>query len=258
MKNTKNKGSALLETLLSIALKFTIFSMLLPLLPMFEYSSIQNDTKAMNDVVTAVQLALADQKVYDEVVANSCYGNYSSYVDSDSEIGRAKFVTVTQFVDNDKNYKEQYVFGDETRETKGKNYYFAGNMLGMTISFTPESVQGQDGSLILLANGVVNKGLYDTVKVVREGREADDVEYTGTYVPKEKADRYFSSMHTADARNQSLYKAVTTRVKDKVKIESTKYKNSDFTVFIQLKEDMKVDVYGQWSGEYLLSKDVKA
>lgn len=258
MENTKNKGSALMETLLSLALKFTIFSMLLPLLPMFEYSSVYNDEKHMNDIVTAVQLAMSDQKVYDEVVANSCCGNYSSYIDSDSEIGRVRSVTVTQFIRDDKNYKEQYVFGNETREARAKNYYFAGNMLGMTVSFTPERDTAAKESYIILGNGVVNKGLYDTVKVAREGRDADAVEFTGSYTPKDKADRYLSTMHTAAERSQNLYKAVTARVNDKIQIESTKYKNSDFTVFIQLKEDMKVDVYGQWNGEYLMSKDVKA
>ena len=68
MKNN-NKGFSLVELIVVIAIMAVLVGVLAPsLLRYVEKSRAQKDDSAMAEVTNAIQLALADEKVYDEVV----------------------------------------------------------------------------------------------------------------------------------------------------------------------------------------------
>ena len=88
-KKSKNKGFSLVELIVIIAILAVFAAILVPsLLQYTENSRAQKDESAMDEVVNAVQLALADEKCFDEALKYSCTNNYLTYSDSSGNYGQ--------------------------------------------------------------------------------------------------------------------------------------------------------------------------
>ena len=86
---SKNKGFSLVELIVIIAILVVFAAILIPsLLQYTENSRAQKDESAMDEVVNAFQLAMADEKCYDEVLKYSCENNYLTYSDSSGNYGQ--------------------------------------------------------------------------------------------------------------------------------------------------------------------------
>ena len=186
-----------------------------------ERSRAEKDNSSMDEVVNAIQLALADQEVYDEVLNFSTVDNVSCYVDTNSEANYSKIVTK-----ENPSGINQYTFTSDARTLDETPYFAAGNMRGVTITFAPD--KGSNGSTFDLKQGVVNQ----YVQVSGNQRVGA--------MPK-------------------LYNRLRSSVGDVISNNSQTYRNSEFTIFIALGSTGGKDAnaqdairtYGQWSGTNL-------
>lgn len=217
------RGFSLVELIVVIAIMAVIAAVLVPsLLRNVEESRANKDIKTMDELVNAVQLALTDQEIYDEMIEHSILDNVSCYVDKIQESGCYEKV-ITKTLDSDPI--DQYLYTDDARKLDEVPYYAAGNMRGITITFAPE--KSSNTSSYILKDGVVNKFV---------GRNTGYIE-----------------------ENPKLYNAVRSIVGDKVEGVSQTYRNSDFTIFIRMgttggndaNAQDAVIVYGQYNGTNL-------
>ena len=286
VRKNENKGFSLVELIVTIAIMAVMVTVLAPaLLQYVEKSRMQKDDSAMGELTNVIQLALSDQDIYDEVLRYSCYGNVSCYIDRASETDSAyggetdvdgDFYVLTKKFQNasgtaaDKSYIDQYMFTDDVRQLDEVEYYFAGNMRGVTITFQPT----EDGTYVL-KDGVVNKALEHTTlasTLVATGRDADTVKYfqasneptwanngaLGTMTKKEMTDK--------TVEHHYLYNRVRVNIGDSITLSSQTYRNSDYTVFIRMGSTGgndasaadAVKVYGQWNGTNLEYNQVAA
>ena len=116
--HNKNKGFTLVEIAVVIAVMVVLLAVLAPaLLRYVEDSRAQKDESAMDEVVNAIQLSLADATIFDEAYAHHILNNYTTYTDSsgvygakytDEEFwapdGAGKGVTITFNPDEQGNY----------------------------------------------------------------------------------------------------------------------------------------------------------
>lgn len=278
VRKNENKGFSLVELIVTIAIMAVMVTVLAPaLLQYVEKSRMQKDDSAMGELTNVIQLALSDQDIYDEVLRYSCYGNVSCYVDralekdpayggetaddGDFYVLTKKFANATGST-KDKNYKNQYMFTDDTRQLDEVEYAFAGNMRGVTITFQPTV----DGTYIL-KDGVINWAVLESNKApyVVSDRAPDDVKYfqvdntptwanngaLGTMTKKEMTDK--------SVEHHYLYNRVRVNIGDVIELSSQTYRNSDYTVFIRMgstggndaSASDAVKVYGQWNGTNL-------
>lgn len=225
-QNIKNatKGFSLVELIVVIAIMAVMAAVLAPaLLGYVERSRAQKDDSAMDEMVNSVQLALADTDVYDELITHSVYDNVSCYIDSESEFVHASNKIILKEEHGDK--KEQYMFDDAARQLDEIDYWAAGNMRGVTITFSPN--KESSGDTYDLKDGVINKFVGRKL-----GKLSDSPE---------------------------LYNRVRSTIGDKLETTSQTYRNSDYTLFIQLgttggAEAVAQDaikVWGQFSGTNL-------
>ena len=186
-----------------------------------ERSRAERDNSAMDEVVNAVQLALADAQIYDEVVRFSTVDNISCYVDTDSEANYNRIVTKSN-----PDGVDQYTFDSTSRQLDETPYYAAGNMRGVTLTFAPD--KGSNGSTFDFKQGVVNQ--YVQIK----------------------------GNHRVGAL-QGLYGRINSSVGESLEIKSPTYRNSEYTIFIRLgstggndeSKQNSIQAYGQWSGTNL-------
>lgn len=221
--NRKEKGGfSLIELIVVIAILAVFTIMLAPkLLYYTERSRASSDMASMDEVVNAIQLALADQEIYDELVRFSTFDNISCYVDTNSEANYQRVVTKDGPGDID-----QYTFTSDARILDETPFFAAGNMRGVTITFAPN--KGSNGSVYDLKQGVVNQYI-----------QASDNYRVG------KLDK--------------LYNRLRSTVGDTIEGDSQTYRNSEFTIFIPISTiggndanaQDSVKVYGQWSGTNL-------
>lgn len=291
VRKNENKGFSLVELIVTIAIMAVMVTVLAPaLLQYVEKSRMQKDDSAMGELTNVIQLALSDQDIYDEVLKYSCYGNVSCYIDANSE-DAAHYNGLTA-VDKDyyiltkaargntagtnKDAKlAQYMYTDETRQLDETEYYFAGNMRGVTITFQPDA----DGNFIL-KDGIVNWALVDTDKQA-EGRDADAVKYFQEATGADQSSTAFKTSTltehgalgtmtlrelTGEAvanEHHYLYNRVRVNIGDSIVLSSQTYRNSDYTVFIRMgstggndaSSADAVKVYGQWNGTNLEFSD---
>ena len=225
-QNIKNatKGFSLVELIVVIAIMAVMAAVLAPaLLGYVERSRAQKDDSAMDEMVNSVQLALADTDVYDELITHSVYDNVSCYIDSESEFTHAsnKIILKEEYG----NKKEQYMFDDTARQLDEIDYWAAGNMRGVTITFSPN--KNSNGDTYDLKDGVINKFVGRKL-----GKLSDSPE---------------------------LYNRIRSIIGDTLETTSQTYRNSDYTLFIQLgttggAEAVAQDaikVWGQFSGTNL-------
>ena len=219
---------SLVELIVVIAIMAVMAAVLAPaLLGYVEKSRMQKDDSAMDEVVNAIQLSLADQSIYDEVLEHSVWDNVSCYIDKKDESQFADCKVQLKDANGDK--KEQYMFGDEARLLDETVYYAAGNMRGLTITFSPS----ESGDTYDFANGILNKFV---------GRK------TGLL-----------------SENPDLYNRLRSVIGDKLDTTSQTYRNSDYTIFIRVGStggseavmQDAIQVWGQFNGTNLVEKDHK-
>ena len=225
---TNKAAFSLVELIVVIAIMAVMAAVLAPaLLGYVEKSRMQKDDSAMDEVVNAIQLSLADQEIYDEVLEHSVWDNVSCYIDQKEESKFASHKVTLKAANGDK--KEQYIFGDEARLLDETVYYAAGNMRGLTITFSPN----ESGDTYDFANGILNKFV---------GRK------TGLL-----------------SENPELYNRLRSVIGDKLDTTSQTYRNSDYTIFIRVGStgggeavmQDAIQVWGQFNGTNLAEKDHK-
>lgn len=225
---TGKSGFSLVELIVVIAIMAVMAAVLAPaLLGYVETSRAQKDDSAMSEVVAAMRLSLADQNIYDEVLEHSVWDNVSCYIDKKDESQFASHKVTLKAANGDK--KEQYMFGDEARLLDETVYYAAGNMRGLTITWSPN----ESGDTYDFANGILNKFV---------GRK------TGLL-----------------SENPELYNRLRSVIGDKLDTTSQTYRNSDYTIFIRVGStggaeavmQDAIQVWGQFNGTNLAEKDHK-
>ena len=219
---------SLVELIVVIAIMAVMAAVLAPaLLGYVEKSRMQKDDSAMDEVVNSIQLSLADQSIYDEVLEHSVWDNVSCYIDKKDESQFADCKVQLKDANGDK--KEQYMFGDEARLLDETVYYAAGNMRGLTITFSPS----ESGDTYDFANGILNKFVGRKTGILSE--------------------------------NPELYNRLRSVIGDKLDTTSQTYRNSDYTIFIRVgstggaeaSQQDAIQVWGQFNGTNLAEKDHK-
>lgn len=221
-----NKGFSLVELIVVIAILAVMVAVLVPtFLSYVENSRAQKDTSATGELIQAVKIALADSDIYDEVCSFSTRGNVSCYIDKDKEAGYEDYKTISE------PPKKSYDFNKDARVNDEIPYYGAGDMTGVTITFTPALNQSSSVMQYRLKNGRINKFKESTATM-------------GSDLPK-------------------LTNKVKAALSENLDQTSNTYKNSDFTVFIKLnsvggQKENSASVYGQYNGTNLVEpvKDV--
>ena len=266
MKNeimtNENKGFSLVELIVVIAIMAVMTSVLAPsLLGYVEQSRMQKDDSAMGEVNNAIKLALADQDVYDECLAYNVTNNYSCYVDDKNAATTYKDAA---FMTEDKNNgdtkgtvesADYWHYNDDCRLADETEYYAAGNMRGMTITFT--------------AGKSSNEAKFDlaSARINSINQKIDTRALSYKYVTPKKAVTLETMTSkgdaaTAGAKNTGkLYNKLRAVIGDSVVLSSQTYRNSEYTVFIRMGSmggnnagaQDAVAVYGQWSGTNLSS-----
>ena len=229
IKRRNRAGFSLVELIVIIAMMAVLVSVLAPtLLSYVERSRAQKDVSAMDEVTNAVFLSMADMDVYDELVSNSLPENVSCYIDTNDEADHEANKVITKKV---YNWYDKYTFNDNSRLQDEVKYYAAGNMRGVTITFSPNPSTNESG--YVLADGVVNEFLTDgSVKLV-------DMPH--------------------------VYNMMRQVMGDEIKLTSQTYRNSDYTIFIkigstggnQASAQDAIEAYGQYSGTNLPVDNVK-
>lgn len=218
-KRAMNKGFSLVELIVVIAILAVMVAVLVPtFLSYVENSRAQKDASATGELVQAVKIALADSDVYDEVCSFSTRGNISCYIDKDKEAGYEDYKTISE------PPKKSYDFNKDARVNDEIPYYGAGDMTGVTITFTPALNQSSSVMQYRLKNGRINQFKESTATM-------------GSDLPK-------------------LTNKVKAALSESLDQTSNTYKNSDFTVFIKLnsvggQKENSASVYGQYNGTNL-------
>ena len=221
----KNKGFSLVELIVVIAIMAVMAAVLAPaLLGYVEKSRMQKDSSAMGEITNSVQLAIADQNIYDELIVYAVKGNYSCYVDGDTSTNTDANKIITKAPD-------LWLYNDNCRLLDEVAYKPAGSMRGVTITLRPNGT-----SEYVLKDGIVNQmGNASTKKGDNGGKALSDTSF------------------------QTLYNQVRSTVGDTLKVSSQTYRNSDYTIFIsmgttggnQADAQDAIKVYGQYNGTNL-------
>ena len=90
LRKIKNEnGFSMVELIVVIAVMAIVIMILSPsLITYVERSRAQEDYSSMDEVVNAVEIAMADQNIHDEVYRYSCANNYITYTDSSGKYGQ--------------------------------------------------------------------------------------------------------------------------------------------------------------------------
>ena len=254
IRENANKGFSLVELIVVIAIMAVMAAVLAPaLLGYVERSRAQKDDSAMGELTNSVKLALADQDVFDEVLAYTKKGNHSCYVDRPGA-GDDKIFTKASESTTDPD--AQHMFGDEYRKADETIYSFAGKMRGVTITFKG-TAGAKNKATFDLAQGVVNgnTGAPNAPAKITAATEADAK--PGVFGTM-KSDGS-NTAYAADKLTGKLYNRVRATVGDKIELSSQTYRNSEYTVFIrmgstggnQATAQDAIQVYGQWNGTNL-------
>lgn len=227
---TGKTGFSLVELIVVIAIMAVMAAVLAPaLLGYVERSRAQKDDSALGEVVNSVQLAIADQNVYDELLKYSCE-QYSCYVDKDAPSDGNKVWI------KDGKY---YMYNDEERKLDETPYRLDGVMRGVTITFAPD-VAASNSATLDLNKGHLNKYMPNTK----------------TYGGLTKAQ---ASVQLSTITDSEIYNTIRATIGDKINVSSQTYRNSEYTVFIsmgttggnQASAQDAIKVWGQWSGTNL-------
>jgi prepilin-type N-terminal cleavage/methylation domain-containing protein len=217
----KTGGFSLIELAAVIAVLAILVAILVPsFLQYNERSRAQKDASAMDEVVSAVQLAMADGKCFDEMLLYSCTNNYLTYTDSSGTYGR-------QAAD-----AEFWAADGEGRAT--------------TITLNPQR-NDSNKTFYYLKDAIVNDITYGN------GSYAEKREMEGNQIKNNQC--YWPNSKTIDGEEAGFtYKRVKSNIGDAIAITSQTYRNSSFTIFIHFKQvdgTTIADVYGAFNGTNL-------
>ncbi len=215
-----NKGFSLVELIVIIAILAVFIAILVPSLMQYtENSRAQKDASSMDEVVNAVQLALADQDCFDEMLHYSINNNYLTYTDSSGEYG--------------------------TIIADGEYWAPDGSGRATTITFNPE--EGPMGKTqYRLDKAIVNDMTYGN------GSVAHDRVISGTQLQEVQC--YFKNASLNGNQTGYTYNRVRQSIGDDLITTSATYRNSSFTIFIifNQKDNVTVaDVNGSFNGTNL-------
>ena len=228
----KCKGFSLMELVVTIAIMAVLAAVLAPaLIHYVEDSRAAKDDHAMQEVVNAMNVALAYDDAYDEIIDDITWKN-SCYVDSYSPKDEHKELL---FVDDNEELYQSYKYTDEERILDETPYKFNGRMYGATVTFRPNN------------DHVI---------------EIKDAVYSG-----EGKDKKISEM----SEENVLYTKIKQVIGNKIELTSATYKNSQYTIFIcfgveaeKTQNEYKVTlsdepivIYGQWNGTNLLTIEMQ-
>ena len=228
---TGKSGFSLVELIVVIAIMAVMAAVLAPaLLGYVERSRAQKDNSGMDEVVNSIQLSLADQDVYDEMLKYSAE-QYSCYIDSDSPDEANKI---------DIKAGKYYMYSDEERQLDETVYRLDGVMRGVTITFAPDAASSNKATFDLI-KGHINKYLPSGKKT-----------YGGLTGAA-------ASPKLADIPESELYNSLRATIGDKIAISSQTYRNSEYTIFISMgttggqeaAAQDAIKVWGQFSGTNL-------
>ena len=264
IKKRNKLGFSLVELIVVIAIMAIMTAVLAPsLLSYVERSRAQKDDSAMSEVVNSIQLALADQNVYDEVLCYTCDNIKSCYVDKANPLDTNR-VETKNYGSTAGTYEngDHYIYNDNERLADESGYVFHGLMRGVTITFEPE--RSSNKTAFVLYNGYINAAGHATGTGLNylygscpetEKTSADMV--TNGYTENMML---LGNMHSFSAPNHNyLYNRIRAIVGDRIELTSQTYRNSCYTIFIrmgttggnQADNQDAIMVYGQWGGTNL-------
>ena len=215
-----NRGFSMVELVIVIAILAILIAVLAPSLMTYtERSRAQKDVTTMDEVVNAVQLAMADQDCYDEMIKYSCDNNFITYTDSSG------------------NYGQVIADGE----------YWAPDGLGRatTITFNPEK-DSEGNTIYKLSNAIVNDMTYGN------GSVAENRVMQGNQIDNNQC--YLKNASLNGSQTGYLYNRIRQSIGDDVITTSATYANSSFTIFIRFNQKDGVtvaDVNGSFNGTNL-------
>ena len=229
IKKRNKLGFSLVELIVIIAMMAVLAAVLTPsLLAYVERSRAQKDLSAMDEVVNAVFLAMADPYVYDELAQASIKENVSCYIDTNDEDDHRPdhYLETKESIGSN---KALYTFSDNARQQDEVKYYAAGNMRGTTITFKPNVSSNK--SKYVFGEAVINRFFPDEAESINN-------------LPR-------------------LYNAIRSVIGDTIGLSSQIYRNSEYTIFIkigttgggQANAQDAMQAYGQFSGTNLSLED---
>ena len=258
-------GFSFIEMLVTIAIMAIITVVVAPTLTNYvESSKADKDTARMEELVEIIEIALADEDVYNDIVKYAVYGNAACYVDPSAKEEYTK--THTAMHGWEETYAEtrirnaQFTFSDEWRDEDKVERIFAGNMYGVTITFKPED------KIITFSDGQFNMAFNGGTRWTTG--EEDGVDGKGTEINYAQ----FGTIGTMKSDENPLLRAVLGDMSQTMELESRTYETSSYTIFIRLSPPLEaetitdeanqnnipigrpqqtVSVYGQWNGTYL-------
>ena len=250
IRTNENKGFSLVELIVVIAIMAVMAAVLAPsLLGYVERSRAQKDDSAMGELTNSIKLALADQDVFDEVLAYTAKDNYSCYTDeaksdpaADAE---APYIITKAAVSTGATTNLQWSVDDSERKLDETQYKLEGAMRGVTVTFSPDQAGNKNKATYVIANGLVNgHGVTGTAPAGAKTATFGNMDSSGTAVTDNSG---------------KLYNRVRATVGDKIELSSQTYRNSSYTVFIkmgttggnQAVAQDAIQVYGQWNGTNL-------
>ena len=225
-KQTQKRGFSLVELIVVIAIMAVMAAVLVPSLIKYTESSRKaKDEHTVDELANAVQLALADSKIYDELVQYSAYNNVSCYIDTKTETEHQTNKIWTK-KDTMASNKGEYTFSPDARLLDETRYIAAGNMRGVTITWHPNEKQKYT-----VSDGIINKWM------PKKGKIAD---------------------------TKTLLSRVESTVGKELGLSSQTYRNSDYTLFIGLNStggkagsaQNAIKIYGQFDGTNLPMADI--
>ena len=223
IKKSSKSGFSMVDIMCMLLIISILVVILAPsLIGYVERMRTQKDISSMDSVLDAVFLAMASPSVYDEVLFVSMLENVSCYIDADTET-ETNMVITHGSIGSDEH--AQYTYGDEARICDGVEFYAAGNMRGITITFQPTTSFGK--AKYVLTDCVIN--------------------------------RFFVSKAIGICGLPKLYNHVRSVVGNEIELKSQTYRNSEYTVFVsigstgggQSSAQQAVKVHGQFSGTNL-------
>lgn len=206
----------------------------------------EKDNSATDELANAIRLALADNDVYDELMALCCTNNIATYLDTASESNYEQFRIVEKEAEGDS--PEQYSFLldgilFDSLDTYPTFSHVGGNMTGVTLTFEPELAF--DGKICYdFGNAIVNKYIRDT-SFYTVDRVAGAPRYKGD-TPNYEECGVLRDILIPGKVYGGLYGKLRAVLGDRLYLSSDLAQHSEYTIFIGLSSDT-VRVYGQWA-----------